>query len=159
MGFLIGLFTVVMVLDCAVLIFLVLIQLPKKEAGAGLAFGGSATDALFGAGSGNVLTKITKYAATTFFVLAVLLSVMQRNYHTRTSSVFEQKLQQSGPAPGMPASPGETPAVASATPQPPVTKPAAVPGTNGLRIVSSVEDTNLPLAIPVTPPNSTPAKK
>ena len=40
MGFLIGLFTVVMVLDCAVLIFLVLIQLPKKDAGAGLAFGG-----------------------------------------------------------------------------------------------------------------------
>ena len=45
-----------------------LIQLPKKDAGAGLAFGGGATDALFGAGSGNVLTKITKYAATVFFV-------------------------------------------------------------------------------------------
>ena len=43
MGFLIGLFTVVMVLDCAALIFLVLIQLPKKDAGAGLAFGGGAT--------------------------------------------------------------------------------------------------------------------
>ncbi len=57
MGFLIGLLTVVMVLDCLVLIFLVLIQLPKKEAGAGLAFGGAATDALFGAGSGNVLTQ------------------------------------------------------------------------------------------------------
>src|ERR1035441_10511217 len=61
MGFLIGLFTVVMVLDCLVLILLVLIQLPKKEAGMGLAFGGAATDALFGAGSGNVLTKITKF--------------------------------------------------------------------------------------------------
>jgi len=60
MGFLIGLLTVVMVLDCLVLILLVLIQLPKKEAGMGLAFGGAATDALFGAGSGNVLTKITK---------------------------------------------------------------------------------------------------
>ena len=32
MGFLIGLFTVVMVLDCAALILLVLIQLPKKDA-------------------------------------------------------------------------------------------------------------------------------
>ena len=70
MGFIIGLLTLFMVLDCMVLIFLVLIQLPKKEAGAGLAFGGAATDALFGAGSGNVLTKITKYAATIFFVLA-----------------------------------------------------------------------------------------
>ena len=93
MGFLIGLFTVVMVLDCAVLIFLVLIQLPKKDAGAGLAFGGGATDALFGAGSGNVLTKITKYAAGIFFVLAVVLSLMQRTYHTRTTSAFEAGLQ------------------------------------------------------------------
>ena len=48
MGFIIGLLTLFMVLDCVVLVFLVLIQLPKKDAGAGLAFGGSATDALFG---------------------------------------------------------------------------------------------------------------
>src|ERR1035441_2588141 len=95
MGFLIGLLTVVMVLDCAALILLVLIQLPKKDAGAGLAFGGGATDALFGAGSGNVLTKITKYAATIFFLLALVLSVMQRNYHTRTTSAFETGLQKS----------------------------------------------------------------
>ena len=57
MTFIIGFLTVILVLDCLVLILLVLIQLPKKEAGAGLAFGGAATDALFGAGSGNVLTK------------------------------------------------------------------------------------------------------
>ena len=68
MAFLIGLLTLVMVLDCVIVVLLVLIQLPKKDAGAGLAFGGSATDALFGAGSGTVLTKITKYAAATFFV-------------------------------------------------------------------------------------------
>ena len=68
MGFIIGLLTLVLVLDCIVLVLLVLIQLPKKEAGAGLAFGGAASDALFGAGSGNVLTKVTKYSATIFFV-------------------------------------------------------------------------------------------
>ena len=66
MGFIIGLLTLVMVFDCIILIFLVLIQLPKKDAGAGLAFGAGATDALFGAGSGTVLTKITKYAAGGF---------------------------------------------------------------------------------------------
>ena len=60
MAFLIGLLTFVMFLDCLVLVFLVLIQLPKKDAGAGLAFGAGATDALFGAGSGTVLTKVTK---------------------------------------------------------------------------------------------------
>jgi preprotein translocase subunit SecG len=160
MGFLIGLFTVVMVLDCLILIFLVLIQLPKKEAGAGLAFGGSATDALFGAGTGNVLTKITKYAATTFFALAVMLSVMQRTYHTRTTSVFQQKLQQSSPAPLIPAPPEQAPPTSPTPPQTPAPKPAAVPGTNTLRIVPPpVENTNLPLAIPLTPAPAPPPKQ
>ena len=145
MGFLIGLLTVVMVLDCLVLILLVLIQLPKKEAGAGLAFGGTATDALFGAGSGNVLTKITKYAATTFFVLAVVLSAMQSIYHRRTTTLFEQKLQQSGPAPGMPATPPSS-----------AIKPAAVPTTNTLPLTpAAVEETNLPLTITPAPAPAT----
>src|SRR5512137_1094502 len=102
MAFIIGLLTFVMVLDCAVLIFLVLIQLPKKDAGAGLAFGGGATDALFGAGSGNVLTKITKYAAGTFFVLSLVLSLMQSYYHGRTTSAFQKVLQQPAPSSGIP---------------------------------------------------------
>jgi preprotein translocase subunit SecG len=62
MSFVIGILTVLLVLNCLLLILLVLIQLPKKDAGAGMAFGGGAADALFGAGSGNALTKITKYA-------------------------------------------------------------------------------------------------
>src|SRR6478672_8657903 len=106
MAFIIGLLTLIMVLDCLLLILLVLIQLPKKEAGAGLAFGGSASDALFGAGSGTVLTKITKYAAGTFFVLALLLSVMQSNFHRRGTSEFERNLanpSQRSIAPGAPA--------------------------------------------------------
>lgn len=96
----IGLLTFVLLLDCLVLVLLVLIQLPKKEAGAGLAFGGAASDALFGSGSGNVLTKITKYAATTFFVLAVGLSIVQSNFHRRTTSTLQQKLEQSSRSPG-----------------------------------------------------------
>ena len=71
------LFTVLMFVDCVFLVFLVLLQLPKKEAGmGGTAFGGAATDALFGAGSGNVLTKITKYVAGIFFALAILMAFM-----------------------------------------------------------------------------------
>jgi preprotein translocase subunit SecG len=158
MGFLIGLFTVVMVLDCLVLILLVLIQLPKKEAGMGLAFGGAATDALFGAGSGNVLTKITKYAATMFFVLSLVLSVMQSYYHRRTTSLFERSLQQSGPAPGIPAT--ATQPTTPTTPQSSATKPAVVPGSNTLTLTpAAVEDTNLPLAIPPTPEPATTPKK
>src|SRR5438874_35495 len=96
MGFLIVLLTVTMVLDCLLLIFLVLLQLPKKDAGAGVAFGASATDALFGAGSGNVLTKITKYSAITFFGLAIVLSVMENSYHKAKTTAFERKLAQPG---------------------------------------------------------------
>jgi preprotein translocase subunit SecG len=76
MTILIWLFTFLLVLDCLVLMLLVLIQLPKKEAGMGQAFGGGATDALFGAGSGTALTKMTKYTAVAFFVLTLLISMI-----------------------------------------------------------------------------------
>ncbi len=76
LSFFIGLFTVVLVLDCLFLLLLILIQLPKKEAGLGQAFGGSTTDALFGAGSGTALTKITKYSAVIFFVLTFTLAIL-----------------------------------------------------------------------------------
>jgi preprotein translocase subunit SecG len=146
MVFIIGLFTVVMVLDCLILVFLVLIQLPKKDAGAGLAFGAGATDALFGAGSGTVLTKITKYAATIFFILAIVLSVMQNQYHRRSAKLFNCKLSQ----PGAPA-PTAIPATI-----PPATAPAAVTSTNtartnGFELESA---TNPPVASP--PATNTP---
>lgn len=76
MSIVIWLLTFLLILDCLVLILLVLIQLPKKEAGMGQAFGGGATDALFGAGSGNALTKMTKYTVAIFFVLTLMISVL-----------------------------------------------------------------------------------
>jgi preprotein translocase subunit SecG len=145
MGFVIGILTIVMVADCAALILLVLIQLPKKEAGMGLAFGGAATDALFGAGSGNVLTKITKYAAGAFFVLAIVLSMMQSQYHRRTTSAFKDAIEKSGAATPGSVIPGTT------TPATPTT-PAVVPatGTNLPTVPAPVEETNLPVAPPPT---------
>lgn len=74
--FFIWLFTAILIIDCLLLGLLVLIQLPKKEAGVGMAFGGGATDALFGAGSGTALTKLTKYSAGIFFVLVLILSIL-----------------------------------------------------------------------------------
>ncbi len=90
----IGLLTAVLVLDCVLLILLVLVQLPKKEAGAGLAFGGGAADALFGAGAGNPLTKITKYAAVTFFSLLVIISVLQKSNRSGKSDSFRSLVEQ-----------------------------------------------------------------
>jgi preprotein translocase subunit SecG len=110
MGFCIGLLTFVLVLNCIVLILLVLMQLPKKDAGAGLAFGGGATDALFGAGSGNVLTKATKYSATIFFVLAILIGVLQSKYHDRSKNALISATAELPGTPGTatPAAPGAT---------------------------------------------------
>ena len=84
-GLLTGFLTVLMVVDCILLVLLVLLQLPKKEAGAGLAFGGAATDALFGAGSGNVLTRVTKYVAAAFFLLAIALTLLAKPAKTGVS--------------------------------------------------------------------------
>jgi preprotein translocase subunit SecG len=147
MGFLIGILTFVMVVDSLALILLVLVQLPKKEAGAGLAFGGTATDALFGAGSGNVLTKITKYAAGAFFVLCILLSVLQSYHYRSHSNAFKNALEQAGST-----MPGATPSTpAQRTPPPAVAAPST--GTNLLAVPPQVESTNTPAA----PANPAPA--
>lgn len=74
MGILIGLLSFVLVLVCLLLGLLVLIQLPKKEAGMGMAFGSGAVDTLLGAGAGSALTTITKWTGATFLVLCILLA-------------------------------------------------------------------------------------
>ena len=98
MSIVIGFLTVILVLNCLLLVLLILIQLPKKEAGAGLAFGGGATDALFGAGSGTALTKMTKYCAGLFLGLSLLLSVMNAQRHTRNEASLTEALKQKAAA-------------------------------------------------------------
>jgi preprotein translocase subunit SecG len=125
MMLLIGFLTVAMVLVCLFLILLVLMQLPKKEAGAGLAFGGAATDALFGSGSGNFLTKATKYSAVSFFCLAILLSVLQSHYSRQNITEFQEELKQ----------PQNQPAAPAMVPAPPPAAPTTVvPKTNLLEL-------------------------
>ncbi|MBI5773476.1 MAG: preprotein translocase subunit SecG [Verrucomicrobia bacterium] len=105
---LIGLLTFILVLDCLVLILLVLMQLPKKEAGMGTAFGGGATDALFGAGTGNALTKMTKYTAGIFLGLALILSMLNSSRRNESTANIKKLLQKSGPAPAVSLPPAKT---------------------------------------------------
>jgi preprotein translocase subunit SecG len=128
MSFFIGILIFFLVINCAVLILLVLVQLPKKDAGAGLAFGGGAADALFGAGSGNALTKITKYATIAFFGLALTIGIMQDRAHQGNTAAFEKQLQQD-----QTQSPPVTPSSAMT--------PAAAPKTT-LPSMSPTTDTN-----------------
>jgi preprotein translocase subunit SecG len=116
MSFIVGLLTVVLVLNCLLLILLILVQLPKKDAGAGMAFGAGTADALFGAGSGNALTKITKYATGFFLVLSLGLGYMQDKLHRDNGSAdFTKQVQQKQmQAPAVAPSPSATPAPAPA---------------------------------------------
>jgi preprotein translocase subunit SecG len=116
--------TVLIFLDCVLLVLLVLLQLPKKEAGAGMAFGGAATDALFGAGSGNVLTKITKYVAGLFFGLALLMAVVSSNRPKTGGALLLQEVTKRGTAP-------------TSQSAPPSAAPSTTPATGGLLDLSN----------------------
>jgi len=133
MAFFIGLLMFVMVLVSIALIFLVLIQLPKKDAGAGLAFGGGATDALFGAGSGTVLTKVTKYAAIAFFGLALLVGTLQSAHSTKNRGAnFQKQVEQQSQQLPTQQAPAPTPAAGGAplSSSQPATAPTTVPATS-----------------------------
>ncbi len=126
MSFVIGLLMLVMVLVSIALIFLVLIQLPKKEAGIGVAFGGGATDALFGAGSGTVLTKVTKYAAIAFFALALLVGMLQSHTSAKKRAAdFQKQVEEQAQQLPVTQEP-QAPAAAPVTPAP-ATTPAPAP--------------------------------
>ena len=130
MSFIVGILTFFLVVNCALLVLLILIQLPKKDAGAGMAFGGAAADALFGAGSGNVLTKVTKYSTIIFFGLALILGYLQDRVHSKSSALeFEKQVEQKQMQ--MPVSaPGPVTPPTSQSAMPSVSQPAAAPANN-----------------------------
>jgi protein translocase SecG subunit len=141
---LIWILTPLLVFDCLLLGLLVLIQLPKKEAGVGMAFGGGATDALFGAGSGTALTKLTKYCAAIFFVLVFLLTILNIRAKNLGNSELRQQIQKSSGT-AVPA-------------MPPSLTSNAVTGSNALPLQPLVVPSNAPAPVeagsnaPAAPP-------
>jgi preprotein translocase subunit SecG len=84
-----------------------------------MAFGAGTADALFGAGSGNALTKITKSATVAFILLALLLGYLHDKVHSENSAAdfakqVQAKQMQTPVAPTQPAStPAPTPTPAA----------------------------------------------
>ncbi len=149
MAFIAGILTALLVLNCLVLILLVLIQLPKKDAGAGMAFGGGAADALFGAGSGNALTKITKWATIIFFLMALFLGYLEDQLHNRrSSSEFEKQVQQK-----------QTETPVALPPSLPAASPPTAAGTNSLLSVPLTTPGTTPATAPAHPPAAPPQSK
>ena len=169
MTLLIGFLTFMLVLSCLFLMLLVLVQLPKKEAGAGLAFGAGAVDTLIGAGSGNALTNITKYAAGVFLGLSVLLAVVNAQRHQSASRTLQEELaRKSSAAPMLPttATPPAAPAVAPTTgalsnhAQPKSAAPAVsnpAPTSGQLQPLSPGQQPAVNLSIPAQTKPGTPA--
>ncbi len=103
MSIFIGFLTFILVILSLFVILLVLVQLPKKETGGGMAFGAGMSDMLLGAGSGNVLTGITKYTVIAFLSLALILAIMVSS-HARKSGLgvtraIEEKARSSSSGP------------------------------------------------------------
>ncbi|MFA6543359.1 MAG: preprotein translocase subunit SecG [Limisphaerales bacterium] len=161
MSFVAGLLTTVLVLDSLFLILLILVQLPKKEAGVGQAFGGGATDALFGAGTGNALTKMTKYAATIFLGLCLVLYVMGGHLRKNGSSVREElkKAGASSVLPPKPAAPSTLTAPAATVPPPSILTNAPAATAKTAPAPAAVAPVTTKTTAPATAPSTTPPAK
>ena len=146
----IGLLTLVMVLVSLLLILMILVQLPKKEAGLGMAFGGATADALFGAGSGTVLTRWTKYAAGIFLFLSLLLSVMRNHEHRSSARAIAEQLARQ---PQPPATAPAVPSTGASSTVPVLTLP---PATN-LAVPATAPEPSAAPVVPVVPPVANPA--
>jgi protein translocase SecG subunit len=162
MSFFIGLTTAVLFFDCLFLILLILVQLPKKDAGMGTAFGGAATDALFGAGTGNALTNLTKYATAIFFCLALLLSVLNANRSYQNKNRLQDVLKQQATAPvnqvqppGLSSNLLESMAKTTATNLMANTNLSAAPQTN---LITTKPVATTPVAKPATNAPAAPGK-
>ncbi|KAB2661824.1 MAG: preprotein translocase subunit SecG [Verrucomicrobia bacterium] len=111
----INLLTLVLVVVALFLGLLILLQLPKKEAGITAAFGAESTAALFGAGSGTALSSITRWSAGIFLGLCFLIAILTANEsRSKAGGKIRDALKTTAAAAGIPAS-GNIPATAVAS--------------------------------------------
>lgn len=130
MSILLGILTFILILISLFLILVVLAQ-KTKDSGVGAALGGGAAEAAFGAETGNVLTRMTKYSAILFFVLTFALylgRIYERNHAAAVAGDALPDIAAPAAFP-MPATttPGDE---ASATTTPSVTVPTTAPATD-----------------------------
>jgi preprotein translocase subunit SecG len=112
-------FTVVHVLLCVFMIFVILLQ-PGKDAGMGAALGGgAATTAFGGRGAATFLTKLTAFCAIAFFLTSLGLSFVGLR-----GSVADTIAAQ---AANTPPAPTPTPAVPAAVPAVPAVPTGSAP--------------------------------
>ena len=98
--------TIVHVLLCVFMIFVILLQ-PGKDAGMGSALGGgAATSAFGGRGATTFLTKVTGVCAAMFFLTSLGLSFVGMRTSIAAGAVGKPAAQQAPAIPGTPAQQG-----------------------------------------------------
>jgi len=133
MTILINLLLVVESIVAILMMLVILMQRPKSE-GLGAAFGGGVTENIFGAQTTNVLTTITTWLASIFFVLVLGLSVLYAHRGAPDSAVRRELMKTSAaqkataPLPAKDAAKG-APADAKAKLNPVASPAAASPVT------------------------------
>ncbi|MES2697304.1 MAG: preprotein translocase subunit SecG [Verrucomicrobiota bacterium] len=133
MSILLGILTFVLIIVSFVLVLVVLAQ-KSKDGGMGAALGGGAAEAAFGADTANVLTRITKYAAILFFLLAFAL-YLGRIYERKTAGLSSGNALPTiaapaavpVPAPVAPVTTTTAPATTGEATAPAVTVPSSTP--------------------------------
>jgi preprotein translocase subunit SecG len=175
MTILINILLGVYVFTALLMVLVILMQRPKSE-GLGAAFGGGVTENIFGAQTTNVLTKITTWLATLFFLLTFVLSILYAR-KGNTESGLRRELMKDLPPAALTSSPtptpGASPAVATpgtiANPTPGSTgpTPSVKPADLAVGAVSPASSSVAPISSPasaVTPassarPSATPSKQ
>ncbi len=107
-------FTIIHVLLCVFMIFVILLQ-PGKDAGMGAALGGgAATSAFGGRGAVTFLSKLTAVCAALFFLTSLGLSFVGVRSSV-TSSLLAKPAPAAAPAPAAPGSTAPAPAAPKAS--------------------------------------------
>jgi preprotein translocase subunit SecG len=115
----------VLVLVCLLMLLVILMQRSKQE-GIGAAFGAGMTESVFGADTGNVLSKTTVWCAVLFFGITLALSAIAANKYRAGTSSLSQAAQEAAKAMASPAA-ATTNAPAATT-----NAPAVAPATNAV---------------------------
>jgi preprotein translocase subunit SecG len=111
-------FTVVHVVLCVFMIFVILLQ-PGKDAGMGAALGGgAATSAFGGRGAVTFLSKLTAACAGLFFLTSLGLSFVGVRSSVTAGITAKPAAPVSAPAPGTPAPAGSAAPATDAEPAP-----------------------------------------
>jgi preprotein translocase subunit SecG len=88
----ISLLTFVLIILSLFMVLVILMQRANSNAGMGSAFGGGVTESAFGADTTNVLTKATKWSATVFFIIALVLYLLYMSKDAASSRPVDADL-------------------------------------------------------------------